>query len=1430
MVDVYYSHIMDDSLKSIKNPEIYNVDGKIIDLLKMINSKHPGFSNSIIDTNNKIHSRVRVYKNIIFEDGRIADSDKTVYVNDINDNISNTDNILFSIFDAEKFKELINQTLLKSDQKFTYRSVKSQGISKKDYNIFIDDVKGPIKESIKKFKNGDCTLKDLKVSDGQHINIRLKESEDPFDRFDRKGSKLLPSPIISAISKIWGFNEEDSRLYLHQEDSLFFILSKLEKPQDINKSCLLLSIPTGGGKTEAFLIPIIAHIYDDKLKDITSGYEPLSKVRAIITYPTKALANDQANRIVEILNEINRQAIPHQQITLGILTGDTPNPQKLYKDNPIQLCPECKESNFEYIISDSENGKKLYTMKCSHCGLEIRFVRLTREDIITSPPDILISNLDMINVCLQSPKYRNIFEQKIDLMVFDEFHLCESIYGCHAGHLLRRLEEASGNKPLYIGVSATIKNAEEIASLVFNVDKKDILFLSDKNRSYLINDENNRYRYHYAIVPYNYKENRFMQVVTTTLNTVEVLGHSINDPHFRKTIVFTNYRHDTDSLVRNLKGNETKYFRTYKEDVFPKIESDVPLDKSDERVGRYVGKWYDYLKQNGMLNDAILEIGWHRGGLEPEERIKSITKFTTSKTTNWRGREQLSPIDIMMATKTLELGIDIGDVSNVFNSSAPFTVNEYVQRIGRGGRKKDSIAVTVIDPTNAMDYYFLNEFENFAKPEKRVYEDAPILISNQSIVDIHLTARILDFIASELRSRSISDRPIITIENIKKIKISYKGEQIDLVNNPKIFAEVILDSTINKIISISDETKTKSITSYMEWFDREQKILNTNKYNASVEQIKKVIIDKCVEIADKINRGIVKDQDIISGPGSKISDLVPNMRGAGYTCHMMLITGKEDAIKDAIGRIQVLSHHPLGGFATQGANSYKIDSLERDPIIELKIKRLLNINAKAFDFYKKQFGESFPEDAIALDVQTPLNIKVRYYPYRFYCPKCGRTYLKPTDEGNRCINCHTELAQISEVYRCRNCGEIYEPPVPRVCMNPAHIRRETEFMQSMKSEAKYDKFAFRSLPGLYWQCKECKKVFNYHDKNGIDLPKEFMRKKFDKNLDFDIPEDVAKLYQYRPEAKLINRTEYLSNGYNLPRYTCGKCENKRFDSVTAVDLPNTRTVLLEYLIYKDELMSPETAKFGSVDFKSVDVISLGREYVTRFISSNGYELKIYDIFPKDIGQYSYMGNVFSTHSIGIKFLPGLLDEFISTQHFCINGSCSNCENIVKLDSAEMTRPTLDLKDWERQKKPDIRRKWCETIKGIVCDNADCTSCAKFDREAYLRYLLLHTIKHGIILSMPKYTGINKNEVRGIIYPNDESSPELAFLDSHESGSGSIYLAKRNWEQIWELSKELIQNARDNEGTLLLPNFCSRYNADLCPFLAAEFYKFLDKRR
>jgi len=140
--------------------------------------------------------------------------------------------------------------------------------------------------------------------------------------------------------------------------------------------------------------------------------------------------------------------------------------------------------------------------------------------------------------------------------------------------------------------------------------------------------------------------------------------------------------------------------------------------------------------------------------------------------------------------------------------------------------------------------------------------------------------------------------------------------------------------------------------------------------------------------------------------------------------------------------------------------------------------------------------------------------------------------------------------------------------------------------------------------------------------------------------------------------------------------------------------------------------------------------------------------------------------------------------------------------------------------------------WCDIVRGTVpgeaCLDDACAYCRihAFDRRLFARYLVVHTVKHALINAIPRFTGADKNQVRGYIYPNDQRAYDLVLVDRIVGGSGCLYLLRTNWDAIWEMVGELLDAARQDQSQLLLPYTCSRYNRDLCAPLAFAFYEFL----
>ena len=91
------------------------------------------------------------------------------------------------------------------------------------------------------------------------------------------------------------------------------------------------------------------------------------------------------------------------------------------------------------------------------------------------------------------------------------------------------------------------------------------------------------------------------------------------------------------------------------------------------------------------INDCGLPIGMHHGSLEPEQRKKVEQAMATGR------------LRAVVATASLDLGIDWGDVDLVIQVGAPKGVSRLVQRIGRANHRLDSPSKAVLVPANRFE-------------------------------------------------------------------------------------------------------------------------------------------------------------------------------------------------------------------------------------------------------------------------------------------------------------------------------------------------------------------------------------------------------------------------------------------------------------------------------------------------------------------------------------------------------------------------------------------------------------------------------------------------------------------------------------------------------------------------------------------------------
>lgn len=151
------------------------------------------------------------------------------------------------------------------------------------------------------------------------------------------------------------------------------------------------------------------------------------------------------------------------------------------------------------------------------------------------------------------------------------------------------------------------------------------------------------------------------------------------------------------------------------------------LDRNDAKLEPDRGNqksYYGELYRCGRVHRVIARE--HTGLLERANREKLEEKFISG--------EGLDAPNVLSCTPTLEMGINIGDLSAVFLCSVPPAQANYIQRIGRAGRRDGNAFNFVVAAQKPHDLHFFAEPLNMISGEVTppgIFLNAPAVLERQ---------------------------------------------------------------------------------------------------------------------------------------------------------------------------------------------------------------------------------------------------------------------------------------------------------------------------------------------------------------------------------------------------------------------------------------------------------------------------------------------------------------------------------------------------------------------------------------------------------------------------------------------------------------------------------------------------------------------------
>ncbi|MFW5715306.1 MAG: DEAD/DEAH box helicase [bacterium] len=307
-----------------------------------------------------------------------------------------------------------------------------------------------------------------------------------------------------------------------------------------------------------------------------------------------------------------------------------------------------------------------------------------RQKMLRRPPEILITTPESFNILLSSHGGRSLFGH-LDTLILDEIH---SLVGTKRGvYLIAAVERAAAEWGEFqrIALSATVRPASAVSDFIAGYELHG-------------SAEKPEYRRRPVQLCRSLAEKRY---------SLEIMAADSASP------LLESGPEAADSLWQMIAGRIHQLTRSHNSTlVFANSRRLV------EKMARLI---------NEAAGDRIAYA--HHGSLSKELRLTVEAKLKKGE------------LRAIVATNSLELGIDVGALDLVVLVQTPFSISSGIQKIGRAGHQVGSVSKGVLFPSHGLD---------FAKAATLVYK-----IRRQEIEELKPIKAPLDILAQIILSMAV---------------------------------------------------------------------------------------------------------------------------------------------------------------------------------------------------------------------------------------------------------------------------------------------------------------------------------------------------------------------------------------------------------------------------------------------------------------------------------------------------------------------------------------------------------------------------------------------------------------------------------------------------------------------------------------------------
>lgn len=534
------------------------------------------------------------------------------------------------------------------------------------------------------------------------------------------------------------------------------VLGELEVPGPMSGT--IVCAGTGSGKTLSFYLPALI--------SLARWSDHGDWTRCLALYPRNELLKDQLSAAVAQVSKVNRVllATGRRPISVGALFGAVPRDAKvplgekatrdwrLNRDQdgwrcPYLSCPNCGASELDWLDLDRGAGRE--RLVCAKCRGSVgpELFRLTRDSMMLRPPDLLCSSLEMLNQRMSDPYLGPLFglgrlphRQRPRLVLLDEVHTYDGVHGAQAALLLRRWKHASGAAPHFVGLSATLADAQRFFAEFIDVQPNRVDEVSPREED--MEDQGHEYMLAMRGDPMSDTNllSSSIQAAMLVRRLLDPAGH--NGVSGTKVFGFTDDLDVTNRLYHDLLDAEGW-----------ELQRGQRQRLGRNRVNRNIDEFWlatyrssqrgdlEARRLHGQSWEVCEDIGHRLTDVEPPVKVGRTSSQDS-------GVDPES--DVVIATASLEVGYDDDQVGAVLQHKAPMSDAAFLQRKGRAGRQRTMRPWTVVMlSAYGRDRIAYESYEQLFSPE---LQPRHLPLNNRYVLRLQATHALMDWFAQRVNA------------------------------------------------------------------------------------------------------------------------------------------------------------------------------------------------------------------------------------------------------------------------------------------------------------------------------------------------------------------------------------------------------------------------------------------------------------------------------------------------------------------------------------------------------------------------------------------------------------------------------------------------------------------------------------------------------